>query len=135
MPKVHKKLHLLFWTQRFDYFGLSGWILDTLSSSIQVMLYQETCQTFFKNKFGLEDMPYQLLKDQVGIQNTTTLCRCNNDVDVVHTILGNYNPLKENVTISQAFQKEKRKSNCPSMTCVEGHLIVCFLISNFLPQM
>ena len=104
-----------------DYQG-GYWILFPLQ-------YKSCCirrrQTFFQNMFGLQDMSYQLLKDQVGIQNTTTLCRCNNDVDVVHTILGNYNPLKENVTISQAFQKEKRKSNCPLMTCLEGHSIVC----------
>ena len=33
-----------------------------------------------KNMSGLQDMPYQLLKDQVGIQNTATLSRCNNDI-------------------------------------------------------
>ena len=49
-------------------------VLHTLSSSIQVMLYYETCRTFFKNMFGLQDMPYHLLKDQVEIQNTATLC-------------------------------------------------------------
>ena len=35
---------------------------------------------FFKTISGLQEMPYKLLKDQVGIQNTATLCRCNNDI-------------------------------------------------------
>lgn len=35
---------------------------------------------FSKNILVLQDMPYYLLKDQVGIQNTLTLYRCDNDI-------------------------------------------------------
>ena len=41
-----------------------------LTSSIPVTLSQETCQTFIINLFILQDIPYQFVKDQVGIQNT-----------------------------------------------------------------
>ena len=65
---------------RFSNVKPKNSIQSNLSSPIQVMVYQETCQTFFKNMFGLQDMPYQLLKDRVGIQITATLCKCNNDI-------------------------------------------------------
>ena len=45
----------------------------TLASSIQVTLYQETCQTFMRNLFVLQDMQYNFMKDQAVIQNTPTL--------------------------------------------------------------
>ena len=35
---------------------------------------------FIRNLFVLQDMPYNFIKDQVGIQNTPTLYWCDNDI-------------------------------------------------------
>ena len=37
-------------------------------------------QTFIRNLFVLQDMPYNFIKDQVGIQNTPTFYWCDNDI-------------------------------------------------------
>ena len=40
----------------------------------------EDMPNFFKIMFGLQDMPYLFPKDQTRIQNTATLCGCNNNI-------------------------------------------------------
>ena len=63
------KIEALF-RKNYSYTLSQDVCIATLLSSIQVMMYQKTCQTLFINPFELENIMCRSLKDQIGIQNT-----------------------------------------------------------------